>query len=598
MAASKSPAFQTLKFEEMLPLLASRYQAGRLTPFIGAGMSRTKLADWKGFVSKLEAHVGAPSNSGTHLDTRAQRAVATIRNSSTEEEFWRSINSALEGESFNTPDTPGQTRALAAIYWPLTISTNYDHLFYCACRQIFEDRLAPLVLGRSPEDCKQVMSGLVSPFDREIIWHIQGFLSEQCPACAPDAVQDPAHLAHLEQLRGEIVIGHAEYRRAANTAIHFRRCFGDVFRSRSFLFLGSSISEEYFWNLFGETIELCGPSPVPHFAFLKRGHIDVRFLAEEMNITVCEYSGHEVLVEWLERLKDAIDAPSVRTSRWQVELHGGSSLAVERHCHLPLPEANSDCAVALVTPVTPDGRPRFDPEAQGQLSELRPLFENKTFPDGEHVLCPSPDCGMFAVRARTKPEDETESDSVGAAIRELIEKVGDRWSILHLHLPAAGGTVPPVYGFIESVRAFGSCALESKRPLHLIAHVGPQVLLNLTSRQIDLHELLTSRLIRFWTEVNSEHGREPARRVLYRPPLTSLKEVAMDVLSVREEALKDWTVSLCPSPKHTVGPVSAKDLGKPLCDVGVVFGSVLTLYRTRSQPAGSDTAARGAIAGT
>ena len=109
---------------------------------------------------------------------------------------------------------------------------------------------------------------------------------------------------------------------------------------------------------------------------------------------------------------------------------------------------------------------------------------------------------------------------------------------------------------------------------------------------------LTWRLIRFWTEVNSEHGREPSRRVLYRPPDTRLKDVAMEVLSVGEDALEDWTVSLSPSPKHTVGPVSAKDLGKPLCDVGVVFGSVLTLCRTRSQPAGGDTAAHGATAGT
>lgn len=80
---------------------------------------------------------------------------------------------ALKGEEFDRSEIPEQTKALAAIYWPLSVSTNYDHLFYCSCRETFEDRLPPMVLGRGAEDCKQVMSALVSPFDREIIWHIQ-----------------------------------------------------------------------------------------------------------------------------------------------------------------------------------------------------------------------------------------------------------------------------------------------------------------------------------------------------------------------------------------------------------------------------------------
>ena len=48
-AASKTKAFQFLSIKEMMPLLASSYEAGRLVPFIGAGMSRRKLSSWKGF---------------------------------------------------------------------------------------------------------------------------------------------------------------------------------------------------------------------------------------------------------------------------------------------------------------------------------------------------------------------------------------------------------------------------------------------------------------------------------------------------------------------------------------------------------------------
>jgi hypothetical protein len=130
-------------------------------------------------------------------------------------------------------------------------------------------------------------------------------------------------------------------------------------------------------------------------------------------------------------------------------------------------------------------------------------------------------------------------------------------------------------------------------------HVGPQVLLNLTSRQMGLHELLTSRLIRFWTVVNSDSGGEAMRRVLYRPPQTLLRDVLIELLGdVDDKSLKEWSISLCPSPKRTVGPLNDNDLGKPLCDVGIVFGSVLTLVRPRPQPEGQDLIGHGAAAGS
>jgi hypothetical protein len=594
MAVSKSRAFQSLDIDDMLPLLASSYEAGRLVPFIGAGMSRPKLAGWDTFVDNLEKITPGREPDNGHLEIRAQRAAATIRNSHTEQQFWEIIAGALKSDEYDRLGVPEQTDALASIYWPLTVSTNYDHLFYCACRKTFPDRLPPMIVGRGAEDCKQVISGLVSPFDRELIWHIQGFLGEPCPLCNASLTQDPAQ---LDLLRRELVIGHSEYRKAANTAVHFRRCFGEVFGTRSFLFLGSSLSEEYFWNLFGETLELCGPSPVPHFAFLpKSDKTDIRFLAEEMNITVCEYKDYDDLSPWLQRLKAMIEEPSARISRWHVQLRGGSSLDIEPYAHLPMPEQDSDSAIALVVRACSEGRFDVDHDLLGQRDELLAAFKGQVFPADRHVLSPQP--GLFAVRARTKPATESESDSVGAAIRELLGKVGQRWSTLHLHLPSAGGTVPPVYGFIESVRAFGNWARASNRPLHLISHVGPQVLLNLTSRQVSLHELLTSELIRFWTVVNAERGREPARRVLYREPKTPLKEVLIEILGdMDDEALKRWSISICPSPRHTVDPITDSDLCTPLRDVGIVLGSVITLTRVRRQEDGTAPLAHGATGG-
>jgi len=106
------------------------------------------------------------------------------------------------------------------------------------------------------------------------------------------------------------------------------------------------------------------------------------------------------------------------------------------------------------------------------------------------------------------------------------------------------------------------------------------VLLNLTSCQISLHELLTSPMIRFWAMVSSENGRESTKRVFYRPPGTTLKEVLIDLLGDLDlAALTKWSISLCPSPKLLPEPLNARDLEKSLSDVGIVFGSVLTLAR-------------------
>jgi hypothetical protein len=554
-------------------------------------MSRNKFADWEGFVANLEKVTGVEPSSDQRIEVRAERAAVAIRNSHTEDEFWNIISTALREEDYAGPEIPPQTEALAGIYWPLALSTNYDHLLYCACRKAFDDRLPPKVLGRSADDCKQLMSLLDSPFDREIIWHIQGFLGEDCSGCPTDL--DSTRLA---QLKSELVMGHAEYRRVANTAIHFRRCFAEVFRSRSFLFLGSNMSEDYFLNLFGETLELCGPSPVPHFAFVKRGSIDARFLAEEMNIVVCEYDDYKKVTEWLGLLKDMVDSTNCRISRLSVQLEERSSLEIAPFAHLPIPEANSDCAVAIVVRACGKGLFEPDPDLAGQC-ELTSRFKNQIFPLDERVVSLAP--GIFAVRAR-RPDDDDGAGSVGDAIRDLLDRVSGRWSVLHLHLPAAGGTVPPIYGFIEAVRAFGGWVRnrtqKAQGPLHVIVHVGPHVLLNLTSRRISLYELLTSTMIRFATAVIAEDGSEPTRRVLYKSPGTRLSDVLNEILDLDAalpQAVPSWSMSLCPSPTHpargaheSATPLNPAWLDKSLCAAGVVFGSVLTLARVQQKPAG------------
>jgi hypothetical protein len=73
--------------------------------------------------------------------------------------------------------------------------------------------------------------------------------------------------------------------------------------------------------------------------------------------------------------------------------------------------------------------------------------------------------------------------------------------------------------------------------------------------------------------------------VLYRTPQTPVKEVLIELLGpIDDQAVREGSISLCPSPKRAVEPLTDKDLSKTLCDVGVASGSVLTLGRTRRKP--------------
>jgi hypothetical protein len=293
-----------LRFEDMLPLLVSAYERGRLVPFLGAGMSAPACAQWGELVANLErlASVKPPgpvdataAQPAGNLTARADHAAAVLRNQGSTDEFWRKLRKALQ--TSHPMEVSPQTRALAKLDWPLVITTNYDDMFLTAAQELATGDIRPLT--RHPWHCKEVMNSLAEPAGR-YAWHIQGFLGGQIdPSLVPEARrQQPESLLRrvpYQRLLDDLVLGHGEYRRVTNLEPQFRRCFAEVFRQRSFLFLGSSLSEEYFLNLFGEILEIYGANPLPHFAFASRGKTDARFLLERMNIFVCEYDEHNVL---------------------------------------------------------------------------------------------------------------------------------------------------------------------------------------------------------------------------------------------------------------------------------------------------------------
>jgi len=182
----------TLEFQHLMPRLVAAYERGRLVPFIGSGMSMPVAPSWKTLIVGLEAAAGIePStrdedNRPEGLVRRANKATRKLRLAS-EANFY-DVARRLMGPFPCEP--PPQTEALARLWWPLVLSTNYDNLFVIAHRRRHSkdgpggmDR--PIaVLGRSPIDCQHVLSSLSNP-SHALLWALQGFL--RAPACDPRA---------------------------------------------------------------------------------------------------------------------------------------------------------------------------------------------------------------------------------------------------------------------------------------------------------------------------------------------------------------------------------------------------------------------------
>jgi SIR2-like domain len=570
--------------KELVPLLASIYQRGRLVPFVGAGMSYPSLPLWDKFLFNLEQDAeaarkehGWPSETAGNgpPEVRAQRAETILRNLRGEPCFIGAVRRALlpGGQRAAVPE---QTEALAALRWPLIVSTNYDDLLYGCLHEKASSGLKPILMGRSAADCKMVVSSLNSPFDRECVWHIQGFLGEQ-HGKSDNWLQELRARGRDTQFEQELVLGHGDYRRATTTAVHFRRCFCEVFRSRSFLFLGSSI-EQYFLNLFGEILDLVGPSPVPHFAFVLKGTVDHRFLSDQMNTAVCEYEDDRELSHYLGLLKKEVDRP--RTVHWCNVVSNPDDLQISALCAPPLASLAGKHALAVVSRHDAGGSPRFsDALNRDEVAALDAAFWGSAFEPDKHVL--RAPCGnAYAVSAAALGlGGDTRQTDVRAAARALLDHVcEDGFEAFHMLLPAHGGNVPPVYGFMEAVRMFGCWKRshpESKLQAYL--YVGPEVALNLTSLRIDLQELLTSDLVRFWTEVMTDAKAEPFRRVFYHRPEKPLTDLLREVGAPASEA---WELSVSPSPRTDDAPVCTAGLEEMTLEkLGVVFGSVVSIRR-------------------
>ena len=581
-----------LTFESALPRLVTAHDQGVLVPFLGAGMSRDTCPDWKTLVTSLEAQSGVPVAGGAldepaDLVRRANRAVRVLKRREQGAGFPGALRHALyAGCPPSELPIPAQTAALARIWWPLVMSTNYDDLF----ATVYEKGLgsAPetlAVVGRSAQDCQQVLSSLSSTMTGSLLWALQGYLPRN-------------EVAALRPLEDELVVGHEEYRRVTHTALHFRRAFGEVFRRRSLLFLGSSLSEAYLLDLFGEVLEFSGANPLPHYAMVREGSVDTDFLRSRFNIIALEFGGYPELPGWLDRLGEAIGASRARPVRWSFQLAapprgGGASATTPAPAAddleivrgpLPLP-APGEC-VAVSAGLGSDGSPWFNPDIYDRL--VRPTWPRRVKGEGSRasrlgtrfLYGPPPAPGaevwpVVAVMARDADSDRRDLRLIGEAATELFQwAAAQGFQRLRMQLLASGKTshFPSRFSLAETVRAFGRWKRESGSPLPLVIHlVNPGALFEVSTGRLDVVELLTCDDLRFWVEVVD------GVRVLERELMFEPVERTVGALAARFDVRGGgWSVEVNPRPQSSSGPVPVLGAASSdLLDIGVISGATL-----------------------
>jgi hypothetical protein len=603
MAVKAPEARGGFEFDGILPRLVTAYAAGRLAPFTGVGMSRPHCADWPGLIRGLESASQVdglppltPDTKPEMLIQRANRAVRMLRSRSASE-----FEAALREALFVRRDSvPEQTVALARIWWPLVVSTNYDNFYVQAFAREFGPR-GLAVVGRGSEDCQRVLTSFTTA-GRSLLWAIQGHLG------APWAVSE-----HEDdrRLSSELVIDHAEYRRVTYREPHFRRAFAEVFRHRSFLFLGSGLRESYLQELFGEVLELYGPSTHTHFAILPRGDVDPQFMYSRFQIAVVEYERtpeHNEVPNYLAQLRVALeDAQAAPTSwswgravaRGDPGQEGRTDFEVVRG---PLPrkwvEGECLCVSAggklasdyfhvsdEIKPTLIDWCNEPPQSKPPPLSSPRMLSKWVGEYEGKHA---------FAVRARRENDDTKDLSQVRRAALKLFEAATPRHACLHMQLLASGGkdnvkdptqprhsirVFPARFAFVEMVRAWGEWRRAHRTSgCRLVLHiVDPSVYREIQSGRIDVLELLLCVDLRFAAEI-IDGGVLVERRQFKKHEETPLDEIVSEL----NLSAPHWTFEVSPLTgiDETAGRKPVMDYGaRCIRDLGVVPGSTLHFRR-------------------
>jgi len=520
-------------WKDLFPNLISAYDQGKLVPFLGAGASVGGCTLWPEFVTNLERSVGISVESSkaempTLLIQRAARATLQIKYQFPEDraQFTSLVRSAL---MVNPSRIPYSCQILAKVFWPLVITTNYDDWFYKLWNLEHVGRdLTPtsksytvkepwnrmVVCGRSRLDCQRVLASLRRP-DNPVMWAVQGFLGGQAVFANSDEISLPPNLELLEQ---EVVIGHEEYRREGLTNQYFRRAFAEVFRSRSILFVGSNLSEEYFRSLFDEIIEFQGANPTNHFALMKRGAVDREFLLYNYQIRVVEYEEHSDLPGMLSDLTASIREERPRPTGWSYSFLEGTKAqevnpppsVVIRRRRLPKP-TEGECL--LLSAGIRERRAVLGNKVQDSLREM---FPDETFDElsgrtvqllEEPYLWQHKKLPIFFLAARSSEKDERDARIIKASVGSALKEISQKYHSVEAMLLASGPerVFPPFVALVEMIRGltsvFNDGGLDPKFKSFSINVIDSGVIQLIRSGKLNLQELLLVGLFRIGVEV-------------------------------------------------------------------------------------------------
>ena len=576
-----------------LKQLVLTYDQGLLVPFVGSGMSTPACALWPRFVAGLERQaelIGHVPSRDSGLIEKAHSAMRALRLAGVETR--ECVRAALyagcagpaehpsPAEVSDTEDAPEQTAALARLYWPLVCTTNYDDVYFRA--QKGQRPRGPLyVLGRSARDCHDLLRELRFP-TRELLWAVQGFLRPRCPEH-----RIPANL--IEQLEQEIVVGHAEYRDVANREPHFRRTFAELFRTRSFLFLGSGLSEPYFRQLFDETIALTGPTERPHYAIIPEGEIDREFMRQNYNIECIQYPDqqHQQVACALNTLAGAVNGPRARRTAWGFRLgqtsrvDSGASIEHFKVVRGPLPRPATlpwRDALAISCGIAADGRPLVNPELARNLDV--PASGFPVIRNADRIVQHEEASNTYGIVAREPQGDRRSPRVVRTAFEDALRfSATQDVETLHVQLLAAGPNraFRPWISLVQMARAYGNWfrTKPDNRVRVRLYVVDPGVLALLQGSFIDLAEHLEDTGIRISIQTYPGAGASRHQRIV--DPSTPVATLINDYPAIGGMPRIDVSPPFHSYPR---GRGQGTEARATVEDLGLVSGSTLFLdYR-------------------
>jgi hypothetical protein len=473
------------------------------------------------------------------------------------------------------------------VWWPLVLTTNYDSLLLDAFNEqhhrATHDEDAMAVVGRSRTDCHVVLASLNVPF-RPLLWALQGFLGPGL---------------HGNDLSDEIVLGYDQYRQATFDNAGFRAAFSEVFRTRSLLFVGAGLAEEYFRGLFGESLVRLGTNQHAHCALIDSkdlGPDTAWFMHTRLNIIVLTYDDpsngapYSGFATCLQDIAGALADPPRGARRFWV--HGANPAVCVDIEPSPLPETSTKAHwIVGSAGQKRSGKLRISGDVPNALREPRSRVA------GHDDLRRVDKRGLLPAIAR---ERDAQTNRHGRDLRKVAEVTrsaltvatdqgASTISFMLISASVHAGRWPRVFSLVQMLRGIRRFVQHRKKRarhegaiLRIVIHDtaaarapcrDPEcsVWHAVETGKLDPAEVLDCSALRIFVEIELEESTT-------RTPMYVEEEKTVRQLADYFHLDAAWSAALVPSPAPRQGKL-LPDLGVSLIDAGAVPGSTLRFTR-------------------